>query len=59
MINAFGDKLKNLKYMCHLWLQKTGLNKVSLNMKVALKTNLITKFVVNQKPCLEQHPNSN
>ena len=57
MINAAGDKLKNLKDMCHLWLQKAGLNAVSLTMEVDNNTNLITKFVVNQKPCLEQHPN--
>ena len=57
MINAAGDKLKNLKEMCHLWLQKAGLNEVSLTMEVDPKTNLITKFVVNQKPCLEAHPN--
>jgi aminopeptidase N len=57
MINAAGDKLKNLKDMCHLWLQKAGLNEISLNMEVNQNTNLITKFVVNQKPCLEQYPN--
>ena len=57
MIDAAGEKLKNLKDMCHLWLQKAGLNEVSLNMEVDPNTNLITKFVVNQKPCLEQHPN--
>ena len=57
MINAAGDKLKNLKDMCHLWLKKAGLNEISLNMEVDKNTNLITKFIVNQKPCLEQHPN--
>ena len=57
MIDAAGDKLQNLKDMCHLWLQKAGLNEISLNMEINPQTNLITKFVVNQKPCLEQHPN--
>jgi len=57
MINAAGEKLKNLKDMCHLWLQKAGLNEISLNMEVDPNTELITKFVVNQKPCLEAHPN--
>ena len=57
MINAAGEKLKNLKDMCHLWLQKAGLNEISLNMEVDPNTDLITKFIVNQKPCLEAHPN--
>ena len=57
MIQASGDKLSNLKEMCHLWLQKEGLNEISLNMEIDPNTNLITKFEVNQKPCLEEHPN--
>ena len=57
MIKAAGDKLNNLKEMCHLWLQKAGLNEISLNMEIDSNTNLITKFVVNQKPCLPEYPN--
>ena len=57
MIAAAGDKLSNLKDLCNLWLQKAGLNEISLTMEVDPNTKLITKFVVNQKPCLEEHPN--
>ena len=57
MINSAGDKLNNLKDMCHLWLKKAGLNEVSLDMEIDSNTNLITKFIVKQKPCLEKHPN--
>ena len=57
MIAAAGDKLNNLKDLCNQWLQKAGLNEISLNMEVDPNTKLITKFIVNQKPCLEAHPN--
>ena len=57
MIEAAGENFNNLKDLCHNWIQKAGLNEISLDMENDPNTNKITKFIVKQKPCLEQHPN--
>ena len=57
MVEAAGDEFKNLKDLCHSWIQKAGLNEISLDMEKDNNTNKITKFVVKQTPCLEQFPN--
>ncbi len=57
MINAAGDKLKDLKVLCHKWLQLAGLNEIWVDMEADENTKKITKFIVKQKPCLESHPN--
>ena len=57
MVEVAGDKLKDLGKMCEEWFKKAGLNEISLDMETDEKTNKITKFVVKQKPCLENFPN--
>ena len=57
MVEAAGEKFSNLKDLCHNWIQKAGLNEISLDMEADPTTKKITKFVVKQKPCLEQFPN--
>ena len=57
MVQTAGDKFNNLEDLCHNWIQKAGLNEISLEMEVNEFTKKITKFVVKQKPCLEQFPN--
>jgi aminopeptidase N len=57
MVEAAGDQFKNLKDLCHSWIQMAGLNEISLDMEKDKDTNKITKFVVKQKPCLEKFPN--
>ena len=42
--------------LCDSWLKKAGLNEVSLDMEIGAE-NKISKFVVKQKPCLENFPN--
>ena len=57
MVEVAGGKLQDLGNLCKEWFKKAGLNEISLDMEVNEKTNKITKFVVKQKPCLEQFPN--
>lgn len=57
MVEAAGEDFKNLKDLCNNWIQKAGLNEISLDMEKDNNTNKITKFVVKQKPCLEEFPN--
>ena len=57
MVEAAGDKFSNLKDLCFNWIQKAGLNEISLEIDSDKSTNKITKFIVKQKPCLEQFPN--
>ena len=57
MVEAAGDEFKNLKDLCHNWIQKAGLNEISLDMEIDETSKKIKKFVVKQKPCLEQFPN--
>ena len=57
MVEAAGDKFSNLKDLCHSWIQKAGLNEISLEIDKDKDTNKINKFIVKQKPCLEQFPN--
>ena len=56
MVEAAGEEFKNLKDLCHNWIQKAGLNEISLDMEID-EAKKIKKFVVKQKPCLEQYPN--
>ena len=57
MVEAAGDKFSNLKDLCFNWIQKAGLNEISLEIDSDKSTNKISKFIVKQKPCLEQFPN--
>ena len=57
MVEAAGEKFKDLKDLCHNWIQKAGLNEISLEMENEENTKKIKKFVVKQTPCLEQYPN--
>ena len=57
MIEASGDKFNNLKELSFNWIQKAGLNEISLDIDYDKNTNKINKFIVKQKPCLEQFPN--
>jgi len=57
MVEAAGDKFCNLKDLCFNWIQKAGLNEISLEIDSDKNTNKINKFIVKQKPCLEQFPN--
>ena len=57
MVEASGEEFKDLGDLCHNWIQKAGLNEISLDMETDPTTKKITKFVVKQKPCLEQFPN--
>ena len=57
MVEVSGEKFKDLKNLCHNWIQKAGLNEVSLDMKIDENSKKIKTFVVKQKPCLEQYPN--
>ena len=57
MVQSAGDKFNDLENLCHNWIKKAGLNEISLDMEVNEFTKKITKFVVKQKPCLEQFPN--
>ena len=57
MVEASGDKFNNLKDLCFNWIQKAGLNEISLDIDYDKTTNKINKFIVKQKPCLEQFPN--
>ena len=56
MVEAAGEEFKNLKDLCHNWIQKAGLNEISLDMEID-EAKKIKKFIVKQKPCLEQYPN--
>ena len=57
MAEAAGDKFSKLKDLCFNWIQKAGLNEISLEMDCDKNSNKINKFIVKQKPCLEQFPN--
>ena len=57
MVEAAGDKFSNLKELSFNWIQKAGLNEISLEIDCDKNTNKINKFIVKQKPCLEQFPN--
>ena len=57
MVEAAGEKFSDLKDLCHSWIQKAGLNEISLDMENDQTTKKITKYVVKQNPCLEQFPN--
>ena len=57
MIEASGDKFNNLKELSFSWIQKAGLNEISLDIDYDKNTNKINTFIVKQKPCLEQFPN--
>ena len=56
MVEAAGEEFKNLKDLSHNWIQKAGLNEISLDMEID-EAKKIKKFIVKQKPCLEQYPN--
>ena len=57
MVEAAGDNYKDLGNLCYNWIQKAGLNEISLNIESDSSTQKINKFIVKQKPCLEQFPN--
>jgi aminopeptidase N len=57
MVEVAGGKLSDLGKLCEDWFKKAGLNEISLDMTIDEKTGKISKFVVKQKPCLEQFPN--
>ena len=57
MVEASGDKFNNLNELSFNWIQKAGLNEISLDIDYDKNTNKINKFIVKQKPCLEQFPN--
>ena len=57
MVEAAGEKFSDLKELCFNWIQKAGLNEISLEIDCDKDTNKINKFIVKQKPCLEQFPN--
>ena len=57
MVEAAGERLKDLKELCKSWLQKAGLTEISLDLDIDTNTNTISKFIVKQKPCLEAFNN--
>jgi len=57
MVEAAGDKYNDLKELCDNWIKKAGLNEISLDVQNDPNNNKITKFIVKQKPCLEQFQN--
>ena len=57
MVEASGEKFKNLENLCYNWIQKAGLNEISLEIEIDQNSKKIKKFIVKQKPCLEQFPN--
>ena len=57
MVEVAGEKLNNLNELCNEWFKKAGLNEISLDMSIDESTGKINKFIVKQKPCLEQHAN--
>ena len=57
MVEAAGDKYNDLKELCDNWIKKAGLNEISLDVQSDPNNNKITKFIVKQKPCLEQFQN--
>jgi aminopeptidase N len=56
MIEASGNKLKDLRELCYNWILREGVNEISLDIEIEQKTKKIIKFVVKQKPYLEQYP---
>ena len=57
MVEVAGGQLSDLGKLCQDWFKKAGLNEISLDMEVDSTTGKIKKFLVKQKPCLEQFPN--
>ena len=57
MVEVAGGQLSDLSNLCNDWFKKAGLNEISLDMTTDEKTGKINKFIVKQKPCLEQFPN--
>ena len=57
MVEVAGGHLSDLGKLCNEWFKKAGLNEISLDMTTDEKTGKINKFIVKQKPCLEQFPN--
>ena len=57
MIEVSGEQFKDLRDLCYNWIQKEGVNEISLDMEIESTTKKISKFIVKQKPCLEQYPN--
>ena len=57
MVEVAGGQLSDLGKLCQDWFKKAGLNEISLDMEVDDSNGKIKKFVVKQKPCLEQFPN--
>ncbi len=45
MIEASGDKFNNLKGLCFNWIQKAGLNEISLDIDYDKITNKINKLL--------------
>ena len=56
MVEVAGGKLTDLSKLCQEWFKKAGLNEISLDMETD-ENNKISKFVVKQKPCLDQFQN--
>ena len=57
MVEAAGDKYNDLKELCDNWIKKAGVNEISLDVQIDPNNNKISKFIVKQKPCLEQFQN--
>ena len=57
MVEVAGGQLSDLGKLCQDWFKKAGLNEISLDMEIDNNTGKIKKFIVKQKPCLEQFPN--
>ena len=57
MVEAAGDKYNDLKELCDNWIKKAGVNEISLDVQSDPNNNKISKFIVKQKPCLEQFQN--
>ena len=44
MVEASGDKFNNLKDLCFNWIQKAGLNEISLDIDYDKTTNKINNY---------------
>ena len=56
MIEISGDKFNDLRELCYNWIQREGVNIISLDIEIEQTTKKIVKFIVKQKPYLEQYP---
>ena len=55
MVEVLPESKSNLSNLCENWLQKAGLNELHANWEHS--NGKVTKFVVEQNPCLDTFPN--